>query len=111
MKNIKQDNREIKDRLFQYATEKGCFTRGYSISSTKMYEDTDLITEKEANELWDKYYPQVVKELEDGERPQMCIWKDCDSNVDYHTVEREIDYRDDLEVKNGKIYKLSKTEL
>ena len=63
-----------KDRLFQYATQKGCFTKGYSISlGTTFYEDTELITEEEANKLWEKYKPQVIKELEDGDRPQMCI--------------------------------------
>jgi len=104
--------KEKKDRLFQYATEIGCFAKGYSFSlDTKFYEDTELITEEEVNNLWDKYYPQVAKDLEDGNRPQMCIWKDCNSNSSYYTVEREINYQDNLEVNNGKIYKLSKTEL
>lgn len=101
-----------KDRLFQYATQKGCFTKGYSISlGTTFYEDTELITEEEANKLWEKYKPQVIKELEDGDRPQMCIWKDCKNNSDYHTVEKEINYSDNLQIENGKIYKLTKTEL
>lgn len=101
-----------KDRLFQCATERGCFTGGYSFSlGVKFYEDTELITKREADDLWERYYPQMIKDLEDGERPQMCIWKDCKNNSDYHTVEKEINYSDNLQVENGKIYKLTKTEL
>ena len=99
---------EKKDRLFQYAYDAGIHTSGYSSSNIKIVEDTDLITAKEAEDLWQKYYPKVVANLKEEERPQMCIWKDCDTNTSYHTVEKEIDFRDDLEVKNGRVYKITK---
>jgi len=101
-----------KDRMFQYAYDDGVHCPGFcDLYSTKIVENTELITEKEANDLWDKYYDEVVKRYQNDERPQMCIWKDCDSNTSYHTVEKEIDYRDDLEIKNGKFYKKSLTEI
>ncbi len=100
-----------KDRLFQYAYDSGFYGNGVSYSHNKIVEDTNLITEKEANDLWDKYYPEVIKNLKNEERPQMCIWKDADSNTSYHTVEKEIDWRDDLEIKNGKVYKKTLQEI
>lgn len=102
---------EKKDRLFQYAYDNGAHGVGYSFSSTKIVEDTNLITEKEANDLWNKYYSEVIKRLQNDERPQMCIWKDCATYTDYSTVEKEIDWRDDLEVKNNKVYKKTLTEI
>ena len=99
---------EVKDRMFQYAYDTGSHEGMYHFSNIHIPEDTGLITEKEANELWEKYYSKVVRNIEENERPQMCIWKDCKSNTDYHTVEREIDWHDDLEIKNGRIYKVKK---
>lgn len=99
---------EKKDRMFQYTYDKGIYTSNYSFSNVKIVEDTGLITAKEAEDLWQKYYPEVVANLEEEERPQMCIWKDCETTTDYHTIEKEIDYTDDLEIKNNKIYKVKK---
>ena len=101
-----------KDCLFQYGVDKGCFTDGYSFSlGTDIPEDTELITRDEADRLWEKYYPDFVKQLEKGNRPQMVIWIDCETNVAYHTVGKELDWRDDLEVKDGKVYKITKQPL
>jgi molybdopterin converting factor small subunit len=63
--------------MFQYAT-------AYRYLSTKIYEDTDLITWEEALELWNKYRPQVIQELEDDySRPEMVIWTGCESSTSY----------------------------
>lgn len=97
-----------KDRMFQYAYDDGIYTNYYRASNIKIIENTDLITAEEAKQLWQKYYPEVISNLKEGKRPQMCIWKDCDTTTSYHTGEKEIDYRDDLEIKNGKIYKVKK---
>ena len=105
--SMKEENKY----MFQYAYDNGFHSSGISFSSTKIVEDTGLITEKEANDLWDKYYPEVIKNLNREERPQMCIWKDCDSPTSYHTVEKEIDWRDDLEIKNGRVYKKELSEI
>ena len=86
---------EIKDCLFQYATR------------SSVIEDTDLITRSEAEELWDKYYKEVQKNWDSFDSPQVCIWIDCKSNTDYHTVGKEIDFRD-CELENGRFYKVEK---
>lgn len=88
-------NMEKKDKMFQFAH------RGFG---NPIIENTDLITEKEANDLWEKYLPECIKRLESGDRPQMCIWKDCEKDTDYHTVEKEINYYDCF-VENGCVYK------
>ena len=98
----------IKDRLFQYAYDDGIHSLSISISSVKVIEDTELITEEQANQMWQKYYPDVIKRIKNNQRPQMCIWKACATNTDYHQVEKEIDWRDDLVVETGKIYKTEK---
>ena len=92
-----------KDRMFQYATR---FKYG-----TEIYKDTGLITKKEADELWKKYYPKVVSELKDGAIPEMVIWKNCVDVTDYHTKEKEIYGSSDLEVIGNEIYKITKTKL
>ena len=74
-----------KNRLFQYA---------YNQPISTIVVDTELITKQKADELWDKYYNKVQNQLNNGSEPQMCIWKGCETNSDYHTVEREIDFRD-----------------
>jgi len=86
---------EIKDCLFQYATR------------SSVIEDTDLITRSETEELWDKYYKEVQKNWDSFDSPQVCIWIDCKSNTDYHTVGKEIDFRD-CELENGRFYKVEK---
>jgi hypothetical protein len=63
--------------MFQYATS-------YKYLNTKIYEDTDLITWEEALELWNKYKPQVISEIEDDiSNPEMVIWTGCRDNTSY----------------------------
>lgn len=87
----------MKNTLFQYH------------NGHKTVEDTELITLEEANRLWDKYFDEVKSLLVEGERVQMCIWGDANSNTDYSKVTKEIDYRD-CEVENGEIYKIIKVK-
>lgn len=84
-----------KDCLFQYGTRQ------------KVYEDTELITYDEAKELWNKWLPDLKERWDEFESPEMCIWINCESNTDYHTVGKDIDYRD-CELKNGRFYKIIK---
>lgn len=88
-----------KTYMFQYA---------YIPYSVKIVEDTGLITKKEAEELWDKYYSNCLDNLKDNERPQMCIWQECNSITDYSSILKEIDYGDDYEIKNGDYYRVIK---
>jgi len=87
-----------KNCLFQYATK------------NRIIEDTDLITLKEAEELWDKFLPDIKNNWNSFDSPQMCIWIDCDSNTDYHTIGKEIDFRD-CELENGNFYKVIKEKI
>lgn len=90
-----RDMENNKSCLFQYATRQ------------KIIEDTELITREQAEDLWSKYYKDIIDEWDILASPQMCIWIDCKSNTDYHTVGKEIDFRD-CELKNGRFYKVEK---
>ncbi len=94
-----------KDCLFQYALGKGF--------GDLIKENTDLITRKEAEKLWDKYYPDFIEKLQDGYEPQMGIWINCKTVTDYHTLDpkKELDYRDDLSVENGVVYRKTKEKI
>ena len=96
-----------KDCMFQYALGRP------PLGEKTIIESTDLITRKEADELWNKYYSDCIKKLENGNEPQMCIWIDCKNDTNYHATafNKSIDYRDNLVVENGKIYILEKREL
>lgn len=102
---------EDKKYMFQYAYDNGIRTSFCSLSSCKIVENTELITLVEALNLWDKYYDECIKRLQNDERPQMCIWKDCKNNTDYGEVLKEIDWRDNLEIKNGRVYKKELKEI
>ncbi len=84
-----------KDCMFQYAT------------LHKVIKDTGLITKDEAEALWKEYQEDIRDRWNEFEAPQMGIWIDCDSITDYHTIEKEIDYRD-CELENGHFYKVEK---
>lgn len=90
------EKEENKNCLFQYATRQ------------RVIADTDLITEKEAQELWGKYQDDIKENWDVVSSPQMCIWIDCKNNTDYHTIGKEIDFRD-CELDRGRFYKTTKT--
>ncbi len=96
--------------MFQYAYYNGVFSRGFSFSTIQIIEDTDLITKQEALKRWKKYLPDFIYRLKEEQRPEMVIWVDCDSNTDYHTQLKCLDYRDNLVVRGKDIYKQSVTE-
>ena len=88
--------------------EKNCLFQYYKIG--ECIEDTELITRKEADELWEKYIPDVIKNWNDYDRPQMVIWTNCDSNTDYNFIEKEIDFRDCV-LENGSFYRVKKEKI
>lgn len=57
--------------MFQYATR------------NEVISNTDLITQKDAVDLFNKYKPDFIESLEGGHEPEMCIWIDCDTNASY----------------------------
>ena len=82
--------------MFQYATQ-------YQI-----YVNTNLITHDEAILLWNKWQDHLKAHWNELDSPQMAIWINCNSNTDYHTMEKDIDYRD-CELHNGRFYRVVKT--
>ena len=83
---------EIKDKMFQY------------YNGQETVEDTNLISAKEADDLWNKYFVEAREKLREGLEVQMVIWKDCSTATSYHTEEKAIDYYDCVVEKNS-IYK------
>ena len=94
---------EKKNCMFQYAI-------GYKYLTNKILENTDLITLREAIDLWNKYLPDFVKrrENDDGD-PEMVIWINCDSNSNYRDTLEHIDSENLVE--NGRVYEVKKREI
>lgn len=90
--------REIKDCMFQYADR------------NKIYENTDLITRAEADELVEKWKDHLIKNWNEDSAPQFVIWVDCESNTNYHTMGLSIDF-DDCVFENGHFYKVTKERI
>lgn len=86
-----------------------CLTKdtifGY-VNDIEIVEDTGLITWEEAVELWEKWRPKVVKQLEDGQNPEMAIWTGCKDTSDYHTDPFHVDRR--TEVEDGRFIEVVK---
>ena len=71
---------------------------GYS-SDYDIVEDTGLITWDKALQLWEKWKPKVIAQLEDKQSPEMVIWTGCDDPSSYRNDVFHIDHR--TEVENG----------
>lgn len=54
-------------------------------SDKKMFDDKSLISQAEAQGLWEKHYQGFINELENGNRPEMAIWSGMNHEADYHT--------------------------
>ncbi len=92
----------IKDRMFQ------CTVDNYG--QVDILDDTGLITKDEAYKLWNSYFEQIKRALEEGKEADMVIWKDCVSETDYGIEEKVIDHEECI-VENGHIYKVTRTEI
>lgn len=93
MSDSKSTEHGKKHCMFQYATS-------YKYADTEIHENTDLITWEEAIELWNKYKPQFIRELQ-GEygSPEMVIWTGCEDNTSYSNDAFHVDHR--TLVENG----------
>lgn len=105
-KQTKQGERKVYERSVQL--EKNCMFQ-YA-TKHEVIEDTDLITREEAYALADKWRQHLIDHWDDFHRPQFVIWADCYSNVDYHTMELDIDWRD-CELENGTFYRVTKEKV
>ena len=101
-----QEGEMTRDCMFQvWLVEEGIF--GYY--GGKTVEDTDLITFEEAVNLWEKYKPEVIKQLEDGQSPEMAIWTDCKDNIDYRNDTYHVNQ--DTLVENGEFIEVVKNKI
>lgn len=92
---ISTEEKGKKDCLFQYATRH------------KVFEDTGLITREEADELAERYLDDCKDRWDEINSPQLCIWINCKSSVDYHTEGLDIDFRDCI-LEGGHFYRVKK---
>jgi hypothetical protein len=81
--------------LFQCALQEESIF-GYT-SRHDVVEDTELITWDEAVELWEKWKPKVIAQLEDGQSPEMCIWAGCKDNTSYSNDAFHVDFSTEVE--------------
>ncbi len=75
-----------KNCVFQYGT------------SRKMYEDTELITEEEAEALWGKYIPKFKQQVIDGDDPEMAIWVNMDESYSFKEASKHYWHGDFKEI-------------
>ena len=81
----------MKDCMFQYATDQ------------RILADTDLITQEDALELFNKNKQDYIKRLENYENPQMCIWVGCATNESYGETLHNW-YAEDFRVIDGDLW-------
>ena len=99
-----QNDSQDKHCMFQCALRKNTIF-GY-VNEHNMVEDTGLITWNDAVALWDKWKPEVIKQLEDNQDPEMCIWTGCENETSYHTDAFHVNR--DTEIDNGDFIEIVK---
>lgn len=67
-----------KDCAFQYAK-----IYGNVFKRTEMVCDKSELSVEEAKELWNQYYPDLAKHIQNGETGEMVIWIDMYDNHSY----------------------------
>lgn len=97
--------REKKNCMFQYA-----LNPSKVFLKEPIIENTELITRKEADKLWDKYLMDFMKQLENGREPEMVIWINCKNCTDYREDIKHI-HADNTMVESGHLYKVEKERL
>ena len=88
-----------KDCMFQYADQNG-----------HIYEDTGLITRREADKLVEKWLPHLIEHWNEFHGPQFGIWINCETPTNYHTMGLDIDFRD-CELVGGHFYRVKKEKV
>lgn len=81
-----------KDCAFQYA-----YT---NLNGTKIVEDTDLITIKEAKELYNSYFEDFIEKLHTDQKPEMAIWINLDSLNNYQETLVHLDWSYETDGEN-----------
>jgi len=97
----------------QYAYDGGVHNNFVSMSNVKIITDTNPIPYEEAITLFRGHLDDFKKRYKNDERPQLVIWEDVgDGEFPIYGKELlDLDYRDNLEIRGDKIYKvITKTE-
>ena len=91
------DGEEEKDCSFQYYRGDGhCIL------------DVTLITRSKADKLWREHIPYFVRAIQNGDDgSEICIWKDCDNNINYHKIAKDF-HAGSCKVIDGRLYELAK---
>ena len=85
------DKQEIRNAMFQFATNKEIFV------------DTGLITITEAKKLFEASKEKFIDELNFDRNPEMCIWIDCETSASYgNTLIHWV--ADDIKIIDGEVY-------
>ena len=73
--------------------------------NSSLLKNTGLISEEEANDLWESYIPVFIKHLENGDEPEMVIWTEMRNELDYGKTKKHINHEDTTLV-DGVLYQL-----
>ena len=71
---------------------------------TEIFVDTGLITQADAEELWQKHKPEFIKLHEAGSDPEMVIWINCRYYGNYRETYNHVDH--ESTIIDGSIYNL-----
>lgn len=72
-------------------------------ANNRMIEDTELITEEEAQKLFDKYSADFKADLEAGEEPALAWWVNNTEHRQYQDA-RYSWHADDFKIIDGCLY-------
>lgn len=68
----------VKNCAFQYAKISGSFFK-----NTEIVCDKSELTLREAEELWNKYFPDLAKHIKNGDTGEMVIWINMSNSYSY----------------------------
>lgn len=102
----------MKKYAVQYAYDRGIYNSMLSMSDVEIVVDTNPITYKEALDIFNANLEDFKYRLEENQRPNLVIWEDVGDGKfpNYHTTLVDLNWVDNLEIRNGKFYKVSKIE-
>lgn len=98
----------MKKYAVQYAYDAGVHNNFVSMSNVKIVTDTNPITYEEAVAIFNSHLDDFKYRYNNDERPQLVIWEDVGDGEFpiYGTELIDLDYRDELEIRGDKIYKV-----
>lgn len=101
----------MKKYAVQYAYDRGVHTSGISMFDVTIVTDTNPITYEEAIAIFRGHLDDFKYRYKEDQRPQLCLWDDVGDGEfpSYGKALIDLDWRDDLEIKGDKIYKVIKT--